>query len=76
MREQFPIFRHQPELIYLDSAATAHKPQSVIDSLSHFYSAEYATVHRAIYRPSLKASERYHASREKAAHFLNAAYPV
>jgi cysteine desulfurase/selenocysteine lyase len=72
MRDRFPIFRHHPELIYLDSAATAHKPQEVIDALSHFYAAEYATVHRAIYRPSLRATDKYNAARETARKFLNA----
>lgn len=73
MREKFPIFSHQPDLIYLDSAATAHKPQSVIDALSQFYAAEYATVHRAIYRPSLAATDRYNETRETVRRFLNAA---
>jgi cysteine desulfurase/selenocysteine lyase len=72
-RSLFPIFMHQPKLIYLDSAATAHKPQSVIDALTRFYSAEYATVHRAIYRPSLEATERYNDTREAVRQFLNAA---
>ena len=72
MKERFPIFRHHPELIYLDTAATAHKPQEVIDALSQFYAQEYATIHRAIYRASLKATDRYNASRETAQQFLNA----
>lgn len=72
MREKFPIFSHQPDLIYLDSAATAHKPQSVIDALFQFYAAEYATVHRAIYRPSLAATDKYNETRETARRFLNA----
>ena len=75
MRDQFPIFSAHPELIYLDSAATAHKPKKVIDSLSRFYASEYATVHRAVYRPSLIATEKYHESRAAAARFLNAALP-
>jgi cysteine desulfurase/selenocysteine lyase len=73
-RDQFPIFSHQPDLIYLDSAATAHKPRSVIDVLAHFYAAEYATVHRAIYRPSLEATERYNDARETVRRFLNASH--
>jgi len=74
MRERFPIFAAHPQLIYLDSAATAHKPKTVIDSLSQFYASEYATVHRAIYRPSLIATEKYNESRSSAARFLNAAH--
>lgn len=75
MRNEFPIFRKHPEWIYLDSAATAHKPQCVIDALSQFYAEDYATVHRAIYRPSLKATEQYNETRLTAARFLNAAAP-
>lgn len=73
MRDEFPIFTKHPELIYLDSAATAHKPRSVIDALAKFYSEDYATVHRAIYKGSLQATENYNATRECAARFLNAA---
>jgi len=72
MRDEFPIFRAHPELIYLDSAATAHKPKCVIDALTQFYAEEYATVHRAIYRGSLKATEKYNETRLLAAKFLNA----
>lgn len=72
MREYFPIFRKNPGLIYLDSAATSHKPQSVVDALANFYADEYATVHRAIYKPSLLATDRYNATREAAARFIHA----
>lgn len=72
MRDEFPVFRKHPELIYLDSAATAHKPQCVIDALTKFYAEDYATVHRAIYRPSLKATEQYNETRAVAARFVNA----
>ena len=72
MRDEFPIFRAHPDLIYFDSAATAHKPQCVIDALTKFYTEDYATVHRAIYRPSLKATEQYNATRAAAARFVNA----
>lgn len=72
MRDEFPIFQKHPDWIYLDSAATAHKPRCVIDALSQFYAEDYATVHRSIYRLSLKATEKYHASREAAAQFLGA----
>ncbi len=72
MRDQFPIFKKHPELIYLDSAATAHKPKSVIDALMQFYAEEYGTVHRAIYKGSLLATEKYNATREAVRKFLNA----
>jgi len=72
MRDEFPIFRNHPEWIYLDSAATAHKPQCVIDALAKFYAEDYATVHRAVYRPSLKATEQYNEARATAARFVHA----
>lgn len=73
MKERFPIFSHHKDLIYLDSAATTHKPKEMIDALACFYAKDYATVHRAIYRPSLKATEQYNATRETVRKFLNAA---
>ncbi|HSX37638.1 MAG TPA: cysteine desulfurase [Chlamydiales bacterium] len=72
MKEHFPIFRHHKGLIYLDNAATTHKPQSVIDTLAQFYSSEYATVHRSVYGLSLMATEKYYSARETVARFLHA----
>ena len=72
MRNEFPIFTKHPELIYLDSAATAHKPKCVIDALTALYSEDYATVHRAIYKSSFRATDQYNATRETARSFLNA----
>lgn len=72
MRDEFPIFEKNPDWIYLDTAATAQKPKCVIDALASFYSEDYATVHRAIYKQSIRASELYHQTRAYAAEFLNA----
>lgn len=77
-RKDFPIFQKQGNekpLIYLDTAATAQKPQVVIDTLSDFYKNHYGTVHRAIYDLSLNATARYNQSREKIQQFLGAKYP-
>lgn len=73
IRELFPIFKKNPGFIYLDSAATTHKPDAVISELSHFYREEYATVHRAIYHKSLAATEKYNDTRRTVQRFLNAA---
>jgi cysteine desulfurase/selenocysteine lyase len=72
MRSEFPIFTKHPELIYLDSAATAHKPACVIEALRRFYAEDYATVHRSIYRSSLIATEQYNGARETVRRFVNA----
>ena len=71
IRSEFPIFKDK-SLVYLDSAATTQKPQSVIDSISNFYSNYYANVHRGIYDLSVKASDAYHSARLKIARFIKA----
>ncbi|MFD0846819.1 cysteine desulfurase [Sphingosinicella xenopeptidilytica] len=58
---------------YLDSAATAQKPQAVIDAIAAAYGSEYATVHRGVYARSATMTERFEAARNTAARFINAA---
>ncbi len=75
VRRDFPIFRAPSQgkpLIYLDSAATAQKPQCVIEAISRYYSEECGTVHRAVYSLAARATEGYNAVRDKAKRFLNA----
>ena len=60
---------------YLDSAATAQKPQAVIDAIAAAYGPEYATVHRGVYARSATMTERFEAARNTAARFINAASP-
>jgi cysteine desulfurase/selenocysteine lyase len=48
---------------YLDSAATAQKPQAVIDAITEAYARDYATVHRGIYQRSSEMTGRYEAAR-------------
>ncbi len=71
VRADFPVFTAHPDLIYLDSGATAMKPQVVIDAIAQGYGADYATVHRGVYRRSQDMTERYEAARVAAAHFIN-----
>lgn len=71
-RAAFPLLRDQPELVYLDSAASAQKPAAVIDRLARFYSREYANIHRGLYGLSEGASEAYEAARHRVARFLGA----
>lgn len=75
IRQQFPMLKkemHGKPLIYFDSAATAQKPQCVIDAISNFYTNYYGTVHRAIYDLASETTHQYHCVREKAQRFLNA----
>ncbi|MDP9085856.1 MAG: cysteine desulfurase [Pseudomonadota bacterium] len=60
---------------YLDSAATAQKPQAVIDAITNGYARDYATVHRGVYQRSSNMTLAYEAARSATAHFLNAAAP-
>lgn len=75
VKKDFPILAtqvHGKPLCYLDSAATAQKPQAVIDAMAHFDAAEYGTVHRSIYETAKKATARYEKGRRRVAQFLGA----
>jgi cysteine desulfurase/selenocysteine lyase len=60
---------------YLDTAATAQKPQTVIDAIARAYGADYATVHRGVYERSATMTMRFEAAREKVAAFIGASSP-
>lgn len=79
IRKQFPVLaqtvRGKP-LVYLDNAATTQKPQVVIDTLSRYYTAENANIHRGVYELSQNATRAYEDARSKIAAFLNAAEPA
>jgi len=55
---------------YIDSAATAQKPQAVIDAIARGYGPEYATVHRGVYARSATMTERFEAARATVARFI------
>jgi cysteine desulfurase/selenocysteine lyase len=76
MRHDFPIlsqtFYGKP-LAFLDSAASAQKPQCVIDAITDVYSTSYANIHRGVYALSQKATDRFEQAREAVRRFINAA---
>src|SRR5436190_6821809 len=75
IREDFPILKlpvYGKPLVYLDNAASAQKPQAVLDRLHHAYTAEYANVHRGLHYLANAATEAYESAREKVRAFLNA----
>lgn len=75
VRKDFPILGkliNGNPLVYLDSAATSQKPNSVIDSLVRYYNAENANVHRGIHSLSQEATEVFEGAREKIRSFINA----
>nr|WP_298114867.1 cysteine desulfurase [uncultured Pseudomonas sp.] len=61
---------------YLDSAATAQKPQAMLDALLGYYAGGAANVHRAQHLPGERATRAFEATREKLAHWLNAPGPA
>lgn len=76
VRADFPLLAREingQPLAYLDSAASAQKPNAVIDREMTFYRHDYAAVHRGIHALSSEATQQMEAVRAQVAHFLNAA---
>jgi len=76
IRADFPILHREVNgkpLVYLDSGASAQKPQAVIDAVNTAYTHEYANVHRGLHMLSNIATEKYEAVRGTIARFLGVA---
>ncbi len=76
IRADFPILnqtvRGKP-LAYLDNAATTHKPRSVIETLTHYYTFDNSNIHRGVHALSERATAAYESARETVRRFINAA---
>jgi cysteine desulfurase/selenocysteine lyase len=78
VRRDFPILServHGKPLVYLDSANTSQKPQSVLDSMDAYYRHANANIHRATHLLSERATALYEGARARAAAFVNAPDP-
>ncbi len=78
IRDQFPALHqrvHEHPLVYLDNAASTHKPRRVIERISRFYENDNSNVHRGLHELSNRATEAFESARARAAAFLNAATP-
>lgn len=76
IRRLFPILEQEVNghpLVYLDSAASSQKPQSVIDAVNRYYQYDNANVHRGVHTLGSRATDAYEGAREKLARFINAA---
>ena len=75
VRADFPAL-HQTinghPLVWLDNAATTHKPQSVIDATSDFYARHNSNIHRAAHTLAARSTDLFEGGREKVRRFLNA----
>jgi len=75
IRNDFPMIKNNPNLIYLDNGATSFKPQSVIDKVVEYYSFNNTNIHRGDYDLSYKVSKEYDDARKTVAKFINAKNP-
>jgi cysteine desulfurase/selenocysteine lyase len=78
VRNDFPILSrlvNGKPLVYLDNAATSHKPRQVIDALVDYYERYNSNVHRGVHTLSVEATEHYEEARGKVARFINAPEP-
>ena len=74
IKEKFPLLEKKLEgknIVYLDSAASAQKPEIVINAIKETYENSYANVHRGIYKLSQIATDKYEDARDKVANFIN-----
>ena len=75
IRNQFPTLHQEVNghpLVYLDNGATTHKPQVVIDAISHYYEKQNSNIHRGVHYLSQLATDAYEASRETIRQHFNA----
>ena len=72
IKNQFPIFEKNPNLVFLDTAASALKPKSVINSINDCYSFNYSNVHRGLYSLSSKLTKNFEDVRVKVSKFISA----
>ena len=71
LKERFPVFKKNPNLIFFDTAASALKVDCMINAVTECYSYEYANIHRGIYELSSKLTKRYEDSRSSVSKFIN-----
>ncbi len=72
VKKDFPVFEHNPGLVYLDSGATSQKPRQVIEAIKDYYERHNANIHRGIYSLAARSTRLYNESKEKVRRFINA----
>ena len=68
----FPYFNHNKNVVYLDSAATTQKPESVINAVNSYYKNHNANAHRGNYQSANDITKKYESVRQQVADFINA----
>jgi len=75
IKKEFPIFNkkvHNNDLVYLDSANSSQKPQSVIDRVNEFYSKEFSNIGRSVHYLAVAATNLYENTRSSMQKYINA----
>lgn len=72
IRNTFPFVHEHPHLTFLDTAASAQKPQCVLEAMATFQQKSYANIHRGLYALSQHATAAYEDARHTVAQFLHA----
>ncbi len=71
IKADFNVLNNNPDLVYLDSAASSLKPISVVNKLVEYYNEYGVNIHRGVYNLSYRASEEYDETRKIVAKFIN-----
>lgn len=71
-KRDFPLLANHPDLVFLDSAATAQRPAAVLDAQRRFYEEMNANALRGLYRLSVEATEAIEIARQRVAKFIGA----
>lgn len=75
LKKEFPLLVNNPDLVYLDNAASSQKPQQVLDALDDYYRNANANVHRSIYSLAARSTMAFENSRRAVQGHLNAVSP-
>lgn len=70
LRNNFPIFKNNPWLVFLDNTSSTQKPSYVIDGISDYLSNNYSNIHRWFYDIAINSEKMYFDSKKKVAEFL------
>ncbi len=70
-KEDFPIFKNIPNLVYLDNASTSQTPDKVLDAMNYYYTHHKSNIDRGLYKIEQDSSLKYEEARKKVATFVN-----
>ena len=74
LKSKFPVFKKNPNLVFLDTAASALKVDDMIEATNNCYTNEYSNIHRGNYELSAKLTKKFEDARKKVADYLNVSF--